>query len=239
MVQIKASVDYPFYLWEFLVIWVLLGTISVSKTGKYSLSSLDKSNTNRKRYIPAFLLLSVLITGSFICAKYQYAYYQANKEWKKMRALYTMKAYESIVDDYKLLYPKLNYNPKLAFEYAVALNATDQREKADIVLSRGLQVSCDPMFYNVKGRNYHEMGEYDKAEIAYINSTHLLPERIYPYYLLTKLYADSANYQPQKMHQAAIAVLKKEPKVHSMAINEMRDEVRNILKEKEEFIYEK
>ena len=237
--SIFGFASYPFYLWEFLVMWVLLGTISLSKTGKYSLSSLDKSNTNRKRYIPAFLLLGVLITGSLICANYQYSYYQANKEWKKLRSLYTMKAYESIVDEYEQLYPKLNYNPKFVFEYAVALNATDQREKADTVLSRGILISCDPMFYNVKGRNYHEMGEYDKAEIAFINSTHLLPERIYPYYLLTKLYADSANYQPRKMHQAAIAVLEKEPKVHSMAINEMRDEIRKIVKEKEEKPYEK
>ena len=237
--SVFAFASYPFYLWEFLVMWVLLGTISVSKTRKSSFSSLDKSNTNRKRYIPAILLLGVFITGWLICAKYQNSYFQANKEWKKMRSLYTMKAYESIVNDYKPLYPKLNYNPKFVFEYAVALNATDQRKKADTILSRGLQISCDPMFYNVKGRNYHEMGEYEKAEIAYINSTHLLPERIYPYYLLTKLYADTTNYQPQKMHQAAIAVLEKEPKVHSMAINEMRDEVRNIVKVKEEFIYEK
>ena len=219
--------------------WVLLGTICVSKIGESSFSLLDKSNTNRKRYITAFLLLGILITGSLICAKYQYAYYQVNKEWKKMRSLYTMKAYESIVDDCKPLYPKLNYNPKFVFEYAVALNAMEQHKKADSILSRGLQISCDPMFYNVKGRNYHEMDEFDKAEVAYINSTYLLPERIYPYYLLTKLYADSANYQPQKMHQAAIAVLEKEPKVHSMAINEMRDEIRKILKEKEEATYEK
>jgi hypothetical protein len=41
------------------------------------------------------------------------------------------------------------------------------------------------------------------------------------------------------MYQAASAVLEKEPKVHSMAINEMRDEVRKILKEKKEITYEK
>lgn len=237
--SVFAFASYPFYLWEFLVIWVLLGTISVSKTRKSSFSLLDKSNTSRKRYISAFLMIGILITNSLICVKYQHSYYQANKEWKKMRSLYTMKAYESIVDDYKPLYPKLNYDPKFVFEYAVALNATDQREKADTVLSRGLQISCDPMFYNVKGRNHHEMGEYNKAKTAYINSTHLLPERIYPYYLLTKLYADSANYHPQKMHRAATAVLEKEPKVHSMAINEMRNEVRKIVKEKEGMTYEK
>ena len=237
--SVFAFASYPFYLWEFLVVWVFLGTISVSKTGKYSLSSLDKSNTNRKRYIPAFLLLGVFITGWLICAKYQNSYFQANKEWRKLRSLYTMKAYESIVDEYEQLYPKLNYNPKFVFEYAVALNATEQHQRSDSVLSRGLQLSCDPMFYNIKGRNHHEMGEYNKAETAYTHSTYLLPERIYPYYLLTKLYADSANYHYEKMYQAASAVLEKEPKVHSMAINEMRDEVRKILKEKKEITYEK
>ena len=92
------------------------------------------------------------------------------------------------------------------------------------------------MFYNVRGRNLHEMKKYDEAEECFINSTYLLPERIYPYYLLTKLYADSAYYQPPKMHQAALAVLDKEPKVHSMAINEMRAEVEKLLKEKEEAV---
>ena len=237
--SIFAFASYPYYLWEFLVMWVLLGVICVSKTRKSSLNKLNNSNNQKKIYIPAFFLLTVLITGSFKCEKYQYSYYQANKEWKKLRSLYTMKAYESIVDEYELLYTKLNYHPKFIFEYAVALNATEQRQKADTILSRGLQISCDPMFYNVKGRNYHEMGEYGKAEIAYSHSTYLLPERIYPYYLLTKLYADSANYQPNKMRQAANAVLEKEPKVHSMAINEMRDEVRKILKEKEVTTYEK
>lgn len=237
--SVFAFASYPFYLWEFLVMWVLLGTICVSKAKETSSSKLQITNTQRKKIIPTIILVGILVTGSLICAKYQHAYYQANKEWKKMRSLYTMKSYESIVDDYKLLYPKLNFDPKFVFEYAVALNATEQREKADTVLSRGLQISCDPMFYNVKGRNHHEMGEYSKAETAYINSTHLLPERIYPYYLLTKLYADSANYQPQKMHRAATAVLEKEPKVHSLAINEMRNEVRKIVKEKEGMTHEK
>ncbi|HTN68566.1 MAG TPA: O-antigen ligase family protein, partial [Dysgonamonadaceae bacterium] len=236
--SIFAFASYPYYLWEFLVVWVLLGTMCVSRRDISTLNPFSKCSTKRNFYIPT-ILLGALLAGSYCCAKHQYSYYQANKEWKKLRSLYTMKAYESIVDEYELLYPKLNYNPKFVFEYAVALNATEQHQRSDSVLSRGLQVSCDPMFYNVKGRNYHEMGEYDKAETAYTHSTYLLPERIYPYYLLTKLYADSANYHYEKMYQAASAVLEKEPKVHSMAINEMRDEVRKILKEKKEITYEK
>lgn len=229
--SVFAFASYPYYLWEFLIMWILLGTVCVSAKDK-STNDAFSVKSKRKTYILGVLSLCALVSISFICLKHQQPYYHAKKEWKKLRPLYTMKAYHNIVEDYKQLYRRLNYNPKFVFEYAVALNATKQYEKADNALSRGLLISCDPMFYNVKGRNYHEMGKFNQAKACYINSTHLLPERIYPYYLLTKLYADSANYQPEKMREAAYAVLEKEPKIHSMAINEMRDEVRKILKEK-------
>lgn len=226
--SVFAFASYPYYLWEFLVMWVLLGTICVSKTKRYYREKLTKQSI----YF-SILFLVLLLVGTLVCLKQLQPYTQAKKEWEKTRPLYSVRAYQSIADEYERLYPRLNHDQKFVFEYAVTLNATKQYEKADSILTRGLQLSCDPMFYNVKGRNYHEMGKYEEAEICYLNSTYLLPERIYPYYLLTKLYADSANYQPEKMKQAAYAVLEKEPKVHSMAINEMRDEVKKILKEKD------
>lgn len=226
--SVFAFASYPYYLWEFLIMWVLLGSVCVSKTKK----SQKEKKATRPVYL-SILFLMLLLAGAILCWKQLQPYRQAKKEWNKIRPLYTMKAYESVTDEYENLYSILNYDPKFVFEYAVALNAVKQYKKADSVFSRGLQLSCDPMFYNVKGRNYHEMKKYEEAEKCYINSTYLLPERIYPYYLLTKLYADSVNYQPQKMMQAASAVLEKEPKVHSTAINEMRDEVRKILKDKE------
>lgn len=60
-----------------------------------------------------------------------------------------------------------------------------------------------------------------------------LPGRIYPYYLLANLYAEPDFYKPDKLKEAADSVLTKEPKVHSTAIDEMRSEVREILKRKD------
>lgn len=57
----------------------------------------------------------------------------------------------------------------------------------------------------------------------------MLPERIYPYYLLTKLYAEPAFFQEDKFIKATDAVLTKEPKVESTAIREMRTEVKSML----------
>ncbi|WZX36150.1 O-antigen ligase family protein [Petrimonas sulfuriphila] len=227
--SVFAFASYPYQLWQFPVVWVLLGTACTGET--------DSNNRiyrhGWKKIVVFILLLGALCSVSVITASRQKIFYQAKKEWKKLQPFYAMKAYENMANNYEQLYPVLNYEPKFVFECGIILNAIGQREDADSIFNRGLEKSCDPMFYNVKGRNYQEMGEYSKAEDCYINSIWLLPERIYPYYLLTKLYADSLNYQPEKMQRSAFAVLEKEPKVHSMAIREMRDEVKKILKEKE------
>lgn len=227
--SVFAFASYPYRLYEFPIAWVLLGTVCVAGTGYISIR---KDRFNRKNMGFTLLLAGALCSISVVCAIRQRVFYQAKKEWKKQQPLYRRKAYASVMNDYAELYPVLDHKRKFVFEYGMILNATGEKEKADSIFTRGLEISCDPMFYNVKGRNHYEMGEYDKAGDCYINSTWLLPERIYPYFLLVKLYADPANHQPEKMIRAANAVLQREPKVHSMAVTEMRDEVRKILKEK-------
>ena len=221
--SVFAFASYPYQLWQFPVVWVLLGATCTASPG---MGNYRVSRYNRKETLFLALLLTALFTASIACFSRQKVFMQARKEWKRLHPLYTMKAYESVEGEYMKLYPALNHEPRFVFEYGMVLNATGQREKADRIFTRGLEISSDPMFYNVKGRNH------DKAEDCYIKSTWLLPERVYPYYLLTKLHADSLNYNPGKMHQAAKTVLEKEPKVHSQAIMEMREEVKKILKEK-------
>ena len=88
------------------------------------------------------------------------------------------------------------------------------------------------MILNLLGRNAQDKGEFEKAEEFLIISTHRLPERIYPYYLLVKLYAVPEYYSREKLVRAAEKVLYSEPKVNSTAVREMRQEVRSILNER-------
>ena len=68
-----------------------------------------------------------------------------------------------------------------------------------------------------------------------IPPTHRLPNRIYPYYLLVKLYAEHPDVFPKvKLEQAARMVMEKEPKVESTAIREMREEVKRIVNAKKD-----
>lgn len=88
------------------------------------------------------------------------------------------------------------------------------------------------MILNILGRSAQESGEYEKAEMYLLRSTHRLPERVYPHYLLVKLYAEPGYFDRVKLVWEAEYVLNAEPKVNSTAIREMRQEVKKILEDK-------
>ena len=53
------------------------------------------------------------------------------------------------------------------------------------------------------------LGDYREAEEELLQAIGILPERLYPYYLLAKLYAEPEFYQVDKLRAAAGAVLTK------------------------------
>lgn len=72
------------------------------------------------------------------------------------------------------------------------------------------------------------MEQFDKAEEYYFRAYYTLPNRLYPLYLLTKLYHDTG--QDEKAKAMAQKLLEKEPKVMSTAVQQMKDYARNLLK---------
>jgi hypothetical protein len=86
------------------------------------------------------------------------------------------------------------------------------------------------MVLNIIGKNCQAQGRYEEAEHWFVRSTRRLPNRIYPYYLLAKLYAEHSDVFPiEKLEWAARMVLEKEAKVESTAIRQMREEVKKWL----------
>lgn len=85
------------------------------------------------------------------------------------------------------------------------------------------------MILNIIGKNHQGLKQYEEAEHYFIRSTHLIPGRMYPYFLLVNLYAEPDNYKEDKLLEAARQVLEFEPKIPSTAIDEMRLEVKKIL----------
>ena len=81
------------------------------------------------------------------------------------------------------------------------------------------------------GKNYQALEQYDRAEKAFRQAAYMVPHRLYPYYLKAKMYFESG--QTEKALEAARQLIAKEPKVMSEAVREMKQELADSLKSKE------
>ena len=151
------------------------------------------------------------------------------KEWANIKMLYNIGAYESASEGYQKLYPILKNRGTFLFEYGHSLHKLKKYDASTSILKEAAVRNCDPMILNVIGKNFQQQKHYEMAEQFFIRSTHRLPGRIYPYYLLAKLYAECN--MPEQMKKMAEIVLTKEPKVQSTAVKEMREEMRKMMKQ--------
>ena len=122
------------------------------------------------------------------------------------------------------------------FERAHSLHKAGEWEASTELLKETMRISSDAMILNIIGKNCQALGYYEEAEEWFIRSTHRLPNRIYPYYLLAKLYVEHPKYFPrEKLEWAVKMVLEKKAKVESTAIKQMREEVKVMLDENQSF----
>ncbi len=219
-----AVSSYPLQLPSFWVALVFLGAICVTEDGTRTRSS--ALSVSPVCHITMISLLSLASVCLFILQKGQY---EAYKRWGRMQMIYNNKAYESVAEDYHELHDKLKHKPEFLFEEAQCLSKTGQHAEAIRVLERAKRLSGDPMIRYMIAKNRQTLGDYREAEEELLQAIGILPERLYPYYLLAKLYAEPEFYQVDKLRAAASVVLSKEPKVESTAIREMREEVKKII----------
>ncbi len=148
------------------------------------------------------------------------------QKWATARMLYRNRAYGKAVVSYTKLFPLFRHRPDFLFEGAQCLRKTGREAEAIGWLQRAVRLSADPMLYDVMALNEQSLGRYAQAEKHLRYAIAILPDRIYPYYLLAKLYAEPAFFQPEKMQEAVRVVMERKPKVESTAIREMREELK-------------
>lgn len=154
---------------------------------------------------------------------------EAYASWREEQTYFNMKIYKGTVDNYAQLYPLLKEEPRFLFEYGQCLAKTEQYEESTRILKEATRLSGDPMFYNILGKNAQSMRFYAEAEAYFLQAARTVPNRMYPLYLLTCLYFDTA--QTEKAGETARLLLEKEPKVASDAVREMKEEIERKLKE--------
>lgn len=157
----------------------------------------------------------------------EYDHREAYREWKNNAVYYTGGDYQSIVEEYGKLYPVLKNDFKFLFEYGHSLHKAGRYEESNVILKQGTRHSADPMFWNITGNNYLALKQYDQGVAAYLRAYYTCPNRVYPLYLLTKLEGERGD--TTMMNYYGRILLEKRPKVSSLAVDEMKFEIRKML----------
>ncbi|MDR1584409.1 MAG: O-antigen ligase family protein [Prevotellaceae bacterium] len=219
---------FSFFSYPFNVLPILIIVVFLLAMGGASEKSLNFPNNLKSKYarICVICVLFPFLSVTAFCCYKEYPIYGAYKKWNAIKRYYCAGLHKDVVKDYEMLYPLLNDQIQFLFEYAQSLSKTEQYIESNEVLKRAMQISCDPMLYNIMGKNYQALNTYQEAEACFMKAAHIVPHRLYPYYLLTKLYHEMGLQD--KVNEFADIVQTKEPKVHSTAIKEMKHEVKKM-----------
>ena len=115
------------------------------------------------------------------------------------------------------------------FQIAHALHRQGKYGKSNAMLLDLKKHSADPMILNIIGKNYQSLGMKDSAIYYLRKSTFRCPNRMYPHYLLMKLYSDSTSYDEKACLREAQITEGMKPKVESQATKDMKREARAVL----------
>lgn len=223
---IFACMSYPFSILPFVIVLAYLLAACVSPVQKKTNRKPAVETPKSSRFIvPAFLLASLILTiaGIYKC----YPVYQAYKDWKLTGFLYNKNLFPESRKAYEKQEPYLNDQVNFLFEYGRSLSETRAYKESNRILKKGIRLSADPMFYNLIGKNYQALHQYDSAGIYFRQAIHRVPNRLYPYYLLAQLYLESGD--TLKARETARIVMEKVPKVHSRATEEIKEKMRKII----------
>lgn len=171
------------------------------------------------------LVISIALPASIRMAEYRYA----DKKWREKAQFMPSPINNDNLGVYEKMEGKLKSNGRFLFDYGKALRASGEFQKSTEVLQEGLKVSSDPMFLNLIGRNYNDLGQYALAEKYFLRSINRLPDRLYPYFLLAQLYASREYFKPDKLNDICDKALCIKPKVESPATRKMKKELQKFI----------
>lgn len=153
------------------------------------------------------------------------------REWQRMRGAYVHTPLSERGADELLRHGgRFGWSHRYLFDAGKALRESGRMRESDSLLLEALERSSDPMILNLLGRNAQDRGDAVGAEVYFKRAAARIPSRLYPRYLLARLYADSiCGPDTVRCRLTAEAALAMEVKVESPATRQMREELRGLL----------
>ena len=193
-----------------------------------SLSANQLCSIHFPKYIPVkyvvALLLAIGLMVTVPCLKKSRI---AWKSWKEAHHLYTLGGYTGCLPHYEKAWPILKTDGDYLTNYGKALSMANEHQQAIEVLRQAVFYYPNIVVYTALGDSYKALGKTVEAEQAYLTAYYMNPSRFYAQYLLAKLYDETG--QTEKATDIANELLQKEVKIPSVAIKEIKEEMRKMV----------
>ncbi len=147
--------------------------------------------------------------------------------WDEANVLYQINAYDAANESFAEAYPVLQYNGLFLQQYAKN-HAMQNRHKETLSLLKEAGIYYkDEFSFIAMGDASKALNQTRQAETHYQQAANMVPYKFYPLYLLANLYNETG--QQEKAVALARQLLDKEIKVPSQAIEEIREEMREVI----------
>lgn len=219
-----ALFSYPLHLMQFRIMFAALLAACLSDR----LTVVGDEVGKKTGLVPKLAFLSSVLVSLIAVTIVRLPEIRQKRESESVRwiaeELHKKEKYGDVVTCCDSLFRFYRDDYRFLFIYGQSLNKTGNYEKSDSVLKMGARISCDPMFWNVMGNNSLARGQYREAEECYKRAFYTVPNRVYPLFLLAKLYqaegdVDAFSHVADKMQTFV-------PKVESDNTERLRNEIR-------------
>ena len=209
-----ALFSYPFSYIQFKLL--LLFGVAHASTICYP----EKRNNK----VVSTAILVVLLIAVYFIHPLTNTDLSSKKKWEReVKQLYWLGDYDSYVIESGPLFKDLGYNTEFLYMYGNALKQAGDLNQSDSVFTIGASLSNHPKFNTALGLIKQQNNDFGSAEECYCRAYLMVPNRLYPLYLLAKLYYETGNYDYYK--HIVRYIEKYPPKLENKDTYTMRKEI--------------
>lgn len=149
------------------------------------------------------------------------------KNWKLAYNNYQNMKYSSSTLVFEKSFGIFEHQGEFLWNYGKALAMNGEHKRAITMLNRAKSFTNNSILELTLGDCYRAVKNYEQAEASYLRGFQMVPNRLYPQYLLAQLYEETGNRE--KAVRMAQGILEKDAKVASKAAKQIKEAMKELI----------
>lgn len=153
--------------------------------------------------------------------------YRAIEKWKEGYIALSCENTEAAWSNYREAYPFLENYGEFLFNYGAELSEAGFYKQSIPILTKAKTKFNHIDLYIFLGKNYEALSLYDSAETSYFHASTMIPGRVFPKYLLVRLYMKQEKLA--KALALAKEIVKMDIKIQSPVTASIKSEMKTLV----------